>query len=71
MEDDDECEEKCVLAHLLEHARPVKFSGGKAELESAVRETYKDVLQEGHQLFLKVRSIIYKKSTFYANSDYG
>ena len=37
---------KCVLAHLLEHARPVKFSGGKAELESAVRETYKDVLQE-------------------------
>ena len=36
MEDDDECEEKCVLAHLLEHARPVKFSGGKAELESAV-----------------------------------
>ena len=33
MEDDDECD---VLAHLLEHARPVKFSGGKAELESAV-----------------------------------
>ena len=60
---DDACEEKCVLAHFLEHARPVKFSGGKAELESAVRETYKDVLQEGDQFFLKVHNIMHHFET--------
>lgn len=47
-------ETKTVLVHFLEHARPVNFSRGREELESRIRETYKDVLQERQQLFLKV-----------------
>ena len=45
---DDACEEKRVLAHFLEHTRPVKFSGGKEELGSAVPQG-----REYHALFLK------------------
>ena len=47
-------EEKTVLVLLLDHAKPVTFSGGKTELLCAIRDTYKDVIKEEQQLFLKV-----------------
>ncbi len=46
-------EEKTMLVLLQDHAKPVTFCGGKADLVAKIREKF-DVLKEEQQLFLKV-----------------
>ena len=48
-----------VLAHLGERARPVKFCGGIDSLQTAVRNTFRDVLAESEaELLLQVCHIV-------------
>ena len=43
-----------VLVHLLEHVRPVSFTGRKSELIAAIWKTFADVLKGNEQMFLQV-----------------
>ena len=44
-----------VLAHLGERVRPVKFCGGIDSLQTAIRNTFRDVLAESEaELLLQV-----------------
>ena len=48
-------EEKMVLVHLGERARPVKFCGGIDSVQTAIRNTFRDVLAENEaELVLQV-----------------
>ena len=58
-------EEKMVLAHLGERARPVKFCGGIDSLQTTIRNTFRDVLAESEaELLLQVCHISMQPASY-------
>ena len=56
--------EKMVLAHLGERARPVKFCGGIDSLQTAIRNTFRDVLAESEAELLQVCHISMQPASY-------
>ena len=56
-------EEKTVLAHLGARVRPMKFSGTKTDLISAIKFNFSDVLSDDALFFIQVSRWMYGMTT--------